>query len=99
MKKYHTTGRCLLKYLSKVSKADDIYLKQLNYRFIGEFEQFLRAFRNPKKELVRSNNGIIKHLKRFKKMGNLAVKLLWFPKNPFNQFQLKYNKFDRQFLA
>ncbi len=88
-----------MKYLGKVSKVDDIYLKQLNYRFICDFEQFLRAYRNPKKELVLSNNGVMKHMERFKKMVNLAVKLEWIPKNPFNQFQLKFDKFDRQFLT
>ncbi|RXJ51302.1 site-specific integrase [Gelidibacter gilvus] len=99
MKNYYTTERYLLKYLGKVSKVDDIYLKQLNYRFICDFEQFLRAYRNPKKELVLSNNGVMKHMERFKKMVNLAVKLEWIPKNPFNQFQLKFDKFDRQFLT
>src|SRR5690606_28844359 len=99
MKNYYTTERYLLKYLNQVSKIDDIYLKQLNYRFICDFEQFLRAYRNPKKELVLSNNGVMKHMERFKKMVNLAVKLEWIPKNPFNQFQLKFDKFDRQFLT
>jgi integrase len=79
--------------------VDDIYLKQLNYRFICDFEQFLRAYRNPKKGLVLSNNGVMKHMERFKKLVNLAVKLEWIPKNPFNQFQLKFDKFDRQFLT
>ena len=37
-------------------------------------------------------------MERFKKMINLA-KLEWIPKNPFNQFQLKFDKFDRQFLT
>lgn len=40
----------------------------------------------------------MKHLERLKKMANLAVKLEWINKNPFNQFQLKFNKYDRVFL-
>ena len=40
----------------------------------------------------------MKHLKRFKKMMNLAIKLEWMQKNPFSQFQLRYNKYDRQYL-
>ncbi|WP_417371671.1 phage integrase SAM-like domain and Arm DNA-binding domain-containing protein [Gelidibacter japonicus] len=99
MKNYYTTEKYLLKFLHKHLKVDDIYLKQLNYRFICDFEQFLRAYKNPKKELVLSNNGVMKHMERFKKMVNLAVKLEWIQKNPFNQFQLKFDKFDRQFLT
>tara|TARA_R110002051_G_scaffold232889_3_gene294566 strand:+ start:199 stop:1452 length:1254 start_codon:yes stop_codon:yes gene_type:complete len=99
MKNYYTTEKYLLKFLQKYLKVDDIYLKQLNYRFICDFEQFLRAYKNPRKELVLSNNGVMKHMERFKKMVNLAVKLEWIPKNPFNQFQLKFDKFDRQFLT
>ena len=46
-----------------------------------------------------SNNGVMKHLERFKKMINLAVKLEWLVKNPFNQFSLKFDKYDRQYLS
>ena len=41
----------------------------------------------------------MKHLERFKKMINLAVKLEWIIKNPFGQFQLKFEKYDRQYLS
>jgi hypothetical protein len=41
----------------------------------------------------------MKHLERFKKMINLAIKLEWIAKNPFNQFQLKFDKYDRQYLS
>lgn len=40
----------------------------------------------------------MKHLERFKKMINLAIKLEWMHKNPFSQFQLKYDKYDRAYL-
>ena len=46
-----------------------------------------------------ANNGVMKHLERFKKMINLAIKLEWIVKNPFNQFQLKFDKYDRQYLS
>ena len=45
------------------------------------------------------NNGVMKHLERFKKIINLGIKLEWMHKNPFNQFQLKYNKYDRAYLT
>ncbi|MDP5158278.1 MAG: site-specific integrase [Flaviramulus sp.] len=99
MKNYYTTEKYLHKFLSEILKVDDIYLKQLNYRFICDFEQYLRKYKNTKKELSLTNNGVMKHLERFKKMINLAFRLEWIPKNPFMQFQLKFNKFDRQYLS
>lgn len=99
MKNYYTTEKYLLKFLRSVPKVEDIYLKQVNYKFISDFEQFLRTYRNQKKKLVLSNNGVMKHMERFKKLVNLAVKLEWITKNPFDKFQLKFDKFDRQFLT
>jgi site-specific recombinase XerD len=99
MKNYSTTEKYLDKFLSQKLKTNDIYLKQLNYRFICDFEQYLRTYKNAKKKLMLSNNGVMKHLERFKKMVNLAVKLEWMPKNPFNQFQLKFDKYDRAYLT
>ena len=99
MKNYATTEKYLHRFLEQKLKTKYIYLKQLGYRFICDFEQYLRTYRNKKKQLMLSNNGVMKHLKRFKKMINLAVKLEWIPKNPFQQFQLKFEKFDRQYLT
>ncbi|USD24581.1 site-specific integrase [Flagellimonas marinaquae] len=98
MKNYYTTEKYLHRFLSKKRKVNDVRLKQLNYAFVTDFEHFLRNYRDSKKRLLLGNNGVMKHLERFKKMLNLAVKLEWMDKNPFNQFQLKYNKYDRQFL-
>lgn len=99
MKNYYTTEKYLYRFLLKKRRVKDIYLKQLNYEFVTDFENFLRNYRNSKKQLMLGNNGVMKHLERFKKMVNLAVKLEWTHKNPFNQFQLKYHKYDRAYLT
>jgi len=98
MKNYYTTERYLQRFLQKKKRVKDIYLKQLNFRFITDFEHYLRTYKNSKKQLMLSNNGVMKHLERFKKMINLAIKLEWMHKNPFSQFQLKYDKYDRAYL-
>ncbi|WP_111309014.1 site-specific integrase [Confluentibacter sediminis] len=99
LKNYYTTEKYLNKFLNHKLKTKDIYLKQLNYGFIIDFEQYLRNYRNTKKNLMLTNNGVMKHLERFKKMINLAIKLEWMQKNPFNQFQLKFDKYDRAYLT
>ena len=99
MKNYYTTERYLHRFLKQKLKTKDVYLKQLNYLFICDFEQYLRNYKNSKKQLMLSNNGVMKHLERFKKIINLGIKLEWISKNPFSQFQLKFDKYDRQYLT
>lgn len=99
MKNYYTTEKYLCKFLADKLNVSDIYLKQLNHRFICDFEIFLRNSKNSKNELTLKNNGVMKHLERLKKMINLACKLEWINKNPFQRFQLKFKKFDRQYLS
>jgi len=99
MKNYYTTEKYLNKFLAQKLKVNDIYLKQLNYRFIIDFEHFIRNYKPKKERRTLTNNGVMKHLERFKKMINLAIKLEWLVKNPFSQFQLKFDKYDRQYLS
>ena len=99
LKNYYTTERYLNTFMLSKMNVDDIYLKQLNYRFICDFEQFLRTYKNELNVLRMTNNGVMKHLERLKKMVNLAVKLEWLDKDPFQKFQLKFVKYDRQYLT
>ena len=99
LKNYYTTEKYLREFLIKKRNIHDIYLKQLNYRFITDFEQFLRTKKKASGDLQLSNNGVMKHLERFKKMINLSLKLEWLLKNPFQKFQLKFTKYDRQYLS
>ncbi|MEP5338344.1 MAG: site-specific integrase [Algibacter sp.] len=99
MKNYYTTEKYLHRFLNTKRKVKDMYLKQVDYKFITDFEHYLRDYKDSKKELSMGNNGVMKHLERFKKIINLAIKLDWMTKNPFDSFQLKYDKYDRAFLT
>ncbi len=99
LKNYFTTEKYLKKFLQKKIKADDIYLKQLSYGFIIDFEQFLRNTPSINKTRALNNNGVMKHLERFKKLLNLAMDLEWIEKNPFARFKLKFSKYERAFLS
>lgn len=98
LKNYYTTERYLYKFLKKNFKTDNFYLKHLSHGFIIDFEHFLRTFKPKKERRTCSNNGTMKHLERLKKMINLAVKLEWIPKNPFVNYQLKFQKNERHYL-
>lgn len=99
LKNYFTTEKYLKLFLQKKMKVNDIYLKQLSYGFIIDFEQFLRSTPSINKAQPLNNNGIMKHLERFKKLINLAADLEWIEKNPYARFKLKFSKYERAFLS
>ncbi|MBP0904022.1 site-specific integrase [Mariniflexile gromovii] len=99
LKNYYTTERYLKRFLKAKIKSSDIYLKQLSYGFIIDFEQFLRKGPTINKGQPLRNNGVMKHLERLKKMMNLALNLEWIEKDPFIRFKLKFTKHQRDYLS
>ena len=99
IKNYYTTVRYLKEFVVKQFKKKDIYLSELDYQFITNFEYFLRIYQPIDHHKGMENNGVMKHLERFRKMIRLAVKLAWMDKNPFEFFKLKMQKFDRGYLS
>ena len=70
-----------------------------NIQFITQFEYFLRTYVPTDHHKGMENNGVMKHLERFRKIIRLAVKLGWIEKNPFELFKLKMQKVERGYLT
>ncbi|WP_066633743.1 site-specific integrase [Labilibacter marinus] len=96
---YRTSEKYIKKFISKNKKTDDVYLHQLGFQFITEFDSFLRQYQPTNNHRPMSHNVVMKHLARLKKLINLAIKLDWMQKNPFDSFQMSYTKVDRGFLT
>ena len=92
MKNYFTTESYLKKYLKTHLNISDIYLKQIDYQFTLGFESFLRALPGL------HNNGVMKHMERFKKLMGLAGDLDWIEKNPSKKFKLRFEQVDMVYL-
>src|SRR5699024_8621324 len=88
LKNYSTTENYLKVFLPEQRKTSDVFLKQIDYKFIIDFEAFLR------KQDKLHNNGVMKHMERFKKMMNLAHDLEWIEKNPAIRFKLRFDTVD-----
>jgi site-specific recombinase XerD len=99
IKNYYTTVKYLKEFVRTYFKKEDIYLSELDYQFITRFEYFLRKYQPLDHHKGMENNGVMKHLERFRKMIRLGMKLGWIEKNPFEQFKLKMQKVDRGFLT
>lgn len=99
LKNYFTTEKYLKKFLQIERKTDDINLEDLNYAFILDFENFLRMNVAQLQARPLTNNGVMKHLERLKKLLNLAQKLEWIARDPFVKFSLKFIKTERPYLT
>ncbi|QJD96153.1 site-specific integrase [Mucilaginibacter robiniae] len=99
MKNYNTTQKYIKEFIKERFKASDKYLSELSYKFITDFEYYLRNRTPEKGQKPLNNNGLMKHIERFCKMINLAVKLEWIDRNPFHAYQLKFDKVEREYLT
>ena len=70
-----------------------MFLSELSYKFIIDFERFLRQQKSM------GNNTVIKHTERLRKMVSLAYKMEWIDKDPFIKFEAKYERKERTFLT
>jgi integrase/recombinase XerD len=98
-KNYGSTEKYLLSFISEKHRTTDIPLTHINYAFVLDFENYLRNCKPLMKSQPLNNNGIMKHLERFKKMTTIACKLDCVKQDPFAFFNSKFTSFDRQYLT
>ena len=98
LKNYRTTERYLKKFLQHNLRVSDIYIDQLNYRFIRGFEKYVKSTPLSKNNPC-GQNGAMKHMERLCKMVNLAVKEEWIIRDPFIKYQLKFKKSENGYLT
>ncbi|MBC7487014.1 MAG: phage integrase SAM-like domain-containing protein, partial [Cytophagaceae bacterium] len=74
MKNYGTTQKYVELFLKEEKKTSDIFLSQLNYKFIKDFELFLKSHKPKDHQKPCGQNTAMKHIERFRKIMNMAVK-------------------------
>ncbi len=98
VKNYPSTEKYIKRYILKDYKSLDFNLKKVDYAFVVGFESYLRNCPPLRKSQPLSNNGIMKHMERFQKLTNLALKHGWIKNNPFSLYQLMFEEFESPFL-
>lgn len=99
LKNYFTTRRYIEEYLKQHLKTSDIFLTQLNYKFLSEFERFMKTYVPKDQKLTCGQNTIMKHIERLRKVVNMAIKNEWLEKDPFQKFKPTFTRTTRQFLS
>lgn len=91
--KFVTVLKKLTLYLKKHYKRSDIQLKELDHKFIVDFEYFLKVDQGI------GHNTVMKYIRNLKKVMNMAVMNDWLAKNPFNNFKCSTKKVNREILT
>ena len=71
----------------------------MNFKFVKDFEVYLRNHKPKDHQKQMNNNGVMKHIIRLKKMVNLAMNLQWIDGDPFAAYKLKIQKVNREQLS
>lgn len=98
LKNYGATEKYIRAFLQKKYRSKDIPLHYLNYEFITQFELFLRQTEPLQKSNTLTNNGIMKHMERLRKITTMGFKMDWLAKDPFIRYKLKFHRTEREFL-
>ncbi len=98
LKHYAVTRRYLEKFLKEKRNTTDIRINDIDYKFIIDFETYLRNHKPKDHQKPLNNNGVMKHLIRLRKMTTLALKLTWISRDPFKNYKFRYKKVETAFL-
>jgi site-specific recombinase XerD len=97
-KNYWTTQKFIKQFLKEKLKTEDVFLQHLNYKFLADFDNFLRHRTPDDHQRYCTNNGVMKHIQRLRKMINMAITNEWLKHDPFIKFKPTYVKKDRGYL-
>lgn len=95
MRHYFGSQKYILILIKKSYKTSDIYLKDITYSFIIEFENMLRSHNQGSI----ANNTVMKHIQRLRKMITMAHHMEWIDRDPFAKYKGKHEKVERGFLT
>ena len=93
LERYRTVVKHLQRFLLFQYKVNDILLKNIDHKFITEFDYFLRTERKC------ANNSTVKYIKNFKKIIRIGLANNWIDKDPFLNYKVKLEEVKRQFLS
>lgn len=98
IRNFGITENYINRFLKKNLKTTDVYLRQLNYKFISDLEMFLVNYYPKGHPKAMGHNTVMKHLQRLRKIINLAYQLEWIDKDPFLRWKPTFEQKQREFL-
>lgn len=95
---YGYTKNHLANFLIDKKKVKDLHIKNIDYRFLSDFDSYLLNQKIKKSEKTLQRNTISKHHTRLRTIFIRAIKEGHLFKNPYTDFKLKSTPSNRTFL-
>lgn len=99
IRNFGVTEGYLNKFLKQTKNTTDVFLKDLDYKFLCDFECYLYAYWPLGHPKAMSQNTIMKHIQRLRKMVTLAYHMEWIERDPFVRWKPTFEKREREFLS
>ncbi|MFD0932532.1 site-specific integrase [Psychroflexus salinarum] len=99
IRNFGVTENYIKKFMVEHKKTKDVYLKQLDFQFLIDFENYLSNVWPVGHPRAMSQNTTMKHLQRLRKMITLAYHLEWIDRDPFVRWKPVYEKKVRDYLS
>lgn len=90
---YKSTHKYIREFVLWNYKKADIPIEELNYSFLKKFELYVQTEKNC------TQNGMMKHMQRLKKVLNWAIRNEYLDSNPFKNYSISFKKYDRGYLT
>lgn len=91
--KYQTLKKHITNFLLEHFKRKDMFLRELNYQFVSQFEMHLKT------KCRISHNPTMKYIQLLKTVVHLAVANDWLQTNPFKSFKCSIQVKERGYLT
>jgi len=91
--RYNTIAKHVQAFLEYQYKTSDIYLSQLNHKFVTDFEFYLKTIHHC------GHNSTIKYIRNLKKVIRIALSNNWLDKDPFIHYKGSLEDVERTFLS
>ncbi|MFL1013322.1 site-specific integrase [Flavisericum labens] len=92
-KRYVRTSKHLKSYIQKEYSMDDIFVQEVDLKFLNGFEHYLKV------KDIGNQNTITKYLTNLKKIIRIAYANDWISKDPFFHWKAKWKAVERDFLS
>lgn len=93
IRRYDNCLKYLMELIKREYRVDDILLREVNGELVRKFDLYLKT------EKGCAQNTVIRYMKCFKKVINLAIANEWITKNPFAGIKFHEVEVNREFLT
>ncbi len=91
--KYKTVSRVIKKYLLLTRKTDNIRLEEIDYRFVRDFDYYLKTDYGVK------INTAVQMIKKLRTVIKIAIEIGWLTRDPFIAYRAKKEEVFREYLT